>query len=1354
MMTLRLLLVLAAALWAPAAFACESCEMPQGQGGCTSDGYAQALAQRESGGRADIQNSYGYTGLYQFGEDALRTTGMYCNDTNHEGARGGRYDWSGNFCGATAQRYCVNDINDFRRCPAAQRAALEEYNRMNWRTIQRMGLDQHVGRTMPDGTVITESGLLAGAHLGGPGNLRRYLEGGSFSDANGTSLGSYVRRFGGFQTGFGSGGTQGAENGEGACSPTAQDPSGTNGVNELGGIRPTIDLRDTMNWDTCFAWDNPTPQPVSMCVCNVKPPRMAPIVKVDFEYTEPPVLVEMVGTSGASGLGDVPNGEAGASGRTAAGLSAAVTNDASAVRYFDTHIWGVSPKARFDSSVRDEMDVKRSLACDLADVWDRWEEIYPAPPYAEIKLRAMPKPAIIASLMVWRQKWFGGIGGGLMGAMANAATGNLGGVGTLGSGGLGSLGNLGNLTNVGNMANMGNLGTLSNLANIGQMGNLGLGQVMQAVGPAVMGQALQGMGLGNMTPLAMNGLSSLANGNFNFGDLSRMGSLMPNGMNLNQAFGSLGTQGVGQLLSANGMNLPTSTLNSLGNLASNGVNLNGLGNLNPQALVGNIGLNSVLTGLPQANTMQILTNGGFNPSAADFSRLTSLASTGFPLGSLSQFNPQQLQGITNLVNSGANLNNISLGDMNLMSRLPNLDANQALQVAGTVAQVSGVMNGRGGGQLLNTLSLLNRNDLNNLGNVLGSGVSLGGLNQVLGSTADLSTLSRIPGTAYDGLSQINRIVNGGISGNGTVSGVNLGGSVNGGYVTGGFGGPLGQSSISYDVLSGRSSADLSLLNTTLPQLANANINLGSLVGAGANQLADAARASGLPVDTLNQAVGVATDVARATTDLNLTTASNVFNRVQTAGINPNSLPNLSTGEMQNLSLNTNIPVGDLMRAADVARGLGGQNLTTVSGVTNALSRIGVSPYSLASMGTDQLGQVARQAGLDVGQLNQFTGALNTANFGGLSLGSMQTFGVNGGFGQLSNLGLNLGGTNVSLDGLMRLSSTDLGSLSNLSRLNPGQLSTLGNMLNLRNVGVNMGDLSQLSGMNPTQLQGLTNGLGQLAQLGMTANQAAALVNNPSLQNILQVAPGALGALGALAQQGISPAALGQLAGMDANQLGQLAGMAGAVNQATRGGMFGSGNSDLAALFLSENQRDTWRGIQTGSTGAGGGSFGDGCGSGGCVGVWGPLEPKVGWVPNSGDPFQGASLAGWRGYKLAQPNITPMKQHRPDARTPFNLDYPHKTKCEKSGNQISRLLIGDNVRDWGSRTQDNRQNMQAGGDVVNEGGLLRSRGLLSDTRVEDGKWVKTYWKSTACSINVCTCREGPLYWKILSRNWKY
>jgi hypothetical protein len=39
------------------------------------------------------------------------------------------------------------------------------------------------------------------------------------------------------------------------------------------------------------------------------------------------------------------------------------------------------------------MDVKRSLACDLADVWDRWEEIYPVPPYSEIKLRAMPKPA-------------------------------------------------------------------------------------------------------------------------------------------------------------------------------------------------------------------------------------------------------------------------------------------------------------------------------------------------------------------------------------------------------------------------------------------------------------------------------------------------------------------------------------------------------------------------------------------------------------------------------------------------------------------------------------------------------------------------------------------------------------------------------------------------------------------------------------------------------------------------------------------------------------------------------------------------------------------------------------------------
>lgn len=52
-----------------------------------------------------------------------------------------------------------------------------------------------------NGVKITESGLIAAAHLGGAGSVKRYLRSNGqrgFKDGFGTSLRSYIKKFGGY----------------------------------------------------------------------------------------------------------------------------------------------------------------------------------------------------------------------------------------------------------------------------------------------------------------------------------------------------------------------------------------------------------------------------------------------------------------------------------------------------------------------------------------------------------------------------------------------------------------------------------------------------------------------------------------------------------------------------------------------------------------------------------------------------------------------------------------------------------------------------------------------------------------------------------------------------------------------------------------------------------------------------------------------------------------------------------------------------------------------------------------------------------------------------------------------------
>ncbi len=133
--------------------------------GKTYQGFAQKMAYRESRGILHLVNPYGYMGKYQFGKSALRTVGIY-------------------------------DFQEFLRNAEWQDEAFKALIARNkWEL--RKEIQKYSGRVI-NGVEITESGLVAAAHLGGAGSVKKYLRSNGrngFKDGFGTSLSSYIRKF-------------------------------------------------------------------------------------------------------------------------------------------------------------------------------------------------------------------------------------------------------------------------------------------------------------------------------------------------------------------------------------------------------------------------------------------------------------------------------------------------------------------------------------------------------------------------------------------------------------------------------------------------------------------------------------------------------------------------------------------------------------------------------------------------------------------------------------------------------------------------------------------------------------------------------------------------------------------------------------------------------------------------------------------------------------------------------------------------------------------------------------------------------------------------------------------------------
>ncbi len=140
--------------------------------GKTYVGFKEAIGFKESRGDYSIINQYGYLGKYQFGKGTLKMIGIY-------------------------------NSNTFLQDTRLQEEAFSAYaSRNKW--ILRRDIRRYVGRYI-NGVKVTESGILAAAHLAGAGNVKIYLRSGGtigFNDAFGTSIGYYLKKFSGYDTSF------------------------------------------------------------------------------------------------------------------------------------------------------------------------------------------------------------------------------------------------------------------------------------------------------------------------------------------------------------------------------------------------------------------------------------------------------------------------------------------------------------------------------------------------------------------------------------------------------------------------------------------------------------------------------------------------------------------------------------------------------------------------------------------------------------------------------------------------------------------------------------------------------------------------------------------------------------------------------------------------------------------------------------------------------------------------------------------------------------------------------------------------------------------------------------------------
>ena len=129
------------------------------------NGFKEFLGFKESSGSFKSVNKFGYMGKYQFNLNTLKI-------------------------------YKIKNSTNFINNPELQeRVFLINCQRNKW--ILRKDISWFVG-TEINGIEVTESGILAAAHLSGPGNVKKFLRSqgkNDLKDAFGTSISNYLGTF-------------------------------------------------------------------------------------------------------------------------------------------------------------------------------------------------------------------------------------------------------------------------------------------------------------------------------------------------------------------------------------------------------------------------------------------------------------------------------------------------------------------------------------------------------------------------------------------------------------------------------------------------------------------------------------------------------------------------------------------------------------------------------------------------------------------------------------------------------------------------------------------------------------------------------------------------------------------------------------------------------------------------------------------------------------------------------------------------------------------------------------------------------------------------------------------------------
>ena len=132
-----------------------------------TEDFLNAVGFKESGNRYDIVNKFGYMGRYQFGRGTLKGLGYKLTQ------------------------------EEFLNSPEVQERAMMDLLKHNKKKLQKY-IDKYEGDTV-HGVYITESGVLAAAHLGGQGNVKKFFRRGKkFKDGFGTGITTYMEKFAGY----------------------------------------------------------------------------------------------------------------------------------------------------------------------------------------------------------------------------------------------------------------------------------------------------------------------------------------------------------------------------------------------------------------------------------------------------------------------------------------------------------------------------------------------------------------------------------------------------------------------------------------------------------------------------------------------------------------------------------------------------------------------------------------------------------------------------------------------------------------------------------------------------------------------------------------------------------------------------------------------------------------------------------------------------------------------------------------------------------------------------------------------------------------------------------------------------